>query len=311
MITVFGRDFYAPPPGCNYSGYSAIFDGVNQYVEANDANHYMGIGSLYTGQGNNKVVISVWVKQDWTYSTVGNGTKFMLTQNATGPNGGNVDQFFRLAYGAKNSSGANLNKLYVTYRGDGTSNQIERVYDLHANTSVTGSSGAGDWWVGDNTNIITNMNGFVHLCAILDLPEFGQPFGFGGIDTYWNGNLLGNSTYNVAGSAQNDTNSVYAYLGANISNTTGFFHGKLDELQVLSDRFGMTTSFLSSYGLSSNQDIATFLWNGGCPIDLTTHSNSANWNYYNYRFENNWDSEGTSPYSMTSINGATFSTDHA
>lgn len=310
MITVFGRDYYGAT-GCNYSGYSAVFDGVNQYVQGNQGNHFMGIASLGAGSGGNKVVISAWVKQDWTLANAGNGLRFMMSQNASGIGNGSTDQFFRLAYAAKTGAGANSNKLYVTYRGDGTSNMIERVYDLHSNTSVTGSTSAGDWWTSDNANINVNTNGFVHLCVIMDIADQGAPFGFGGIDTFWNGQKLTNSTYNVTGVGQSDTNSVYSILGTNISNLAGYFQGKLDEIQVTSDLFGMTTAFMSAYSLTTHQDIADFFWNNGCPVDTASHPSASNWNWYNYRFENNWNSENTNPYTMTPINGAGFSTDHA
>lgn len=310
MITVFGRNYYGAV-GCNYSGYSAVFDGVNQYVQGNAGNHFMGLASLGSGSGGNKIIISAWVKQDWTFANAGSGIKFMMSQNATGIGGGSTDQFFRLAYGAKTGAGANSNKLYVTYRGDGTSNMIERVYDLHANTSVTGSTSASDWWTSDNSNIQTNTNGFVHLCVIMNLPDQGIPFGFGSIDTYWNGELLTNSTLNASGVGQNDSNSVYSLLGTNISNLAGFFHGKLDEIQVTSDLFGMTTALMSAYSLTTNQDIADFFWNDGCPVDTASDPNASSWNWYNYRFENNWDSENTNPYTMTPVNGTPFSTDHA
>ena len=310
MITVFGRNYYGAV-GCNYSGYSAVFDGVNQYVQGNVGNHFPGIASLGSGSGGNKVIISMWVKQDWTFGNAGNGLRFMMSQNASGFGDGNFDQFFRIGYAAKTGSGANSNKLYVTYRGNGTSNQIERIYNLHSNTSVTGSTSAGDWWTSDNSNIQVNTNGFVHLCVVMDIADQGTPFGFGGIDTFWNGQLLTNSTYNVSGVGQTDTNSVYSYLGANISNNSGFFQGKLDEIQVTSDLFGTTTSLMSAYSLTTHQDIADFFWNDGCPVDTASHANASNWNWYNYRFENNWDSENTTPYAMTPINGAGFSTDHA
>ena len=310
MITVFGRDYYATL-GCTYSGHSAVFDGINQYVRTNQGNHFPGIASLGAGGGGNKVIISVWVKQDWTTGTVGNGLRFMMGQNASGYGGGSADQFFRLAYAAKTGGGANSNKLYVTYRGNGTSNQIERIYELHGNTSVTGSTSAGDFWTSDNANITVNTNGFVHLCVVMDIADQGAPFGFGGIDTFWNGQLLTNSTYNVSGVGQSDTNSVYGTLGTNIANLNGFFQGKLDEIQVTSNLFGMTTSFMSAYSLTTHQDIADFLWNNGCPVDTASHPSASNWNWYNYRFENNWDSENTNPYTMTPVNGTPFSTDHA
>ena len=199
------------------------------------------------------------------------------------------------------------------------SNQLEKIYGLDGtlNSIATGSTSSSDYWASDNTNITVNDRGFVHICAILTLPAYSsnpslnESFSAGSLNTYWNGQLLQNFTNNTQGVAQSDTNSVYGLLGANISNLSGLFPGKIDEMQALSDSFSQTSAFKTAYSLTTDQDIATFLWNNGCPIDTSGHSNASSWNYYNYRFENNWNSENTSPFPMVGVNGATFSTDHA
>ena len=314
-ISVFGRDYRGVQ--CESGAWSALFDGNNDAVVCNTNNHFPGVRSVQSVQ--NKVVVSMWVKFDWTLSTVGNGGRFIITQNATGVNQGSTDQFFRIAYTAKSGSGNPINNLTVTYRGDGTSNKLEKIYGLDGtlNSSVTGSTSASDYWASDNTNITVNDRGFVNICSILTLPAYdanpaiNEPFSAGSLNTYWNGQLLGSFTNNTQGVAQQDTNSVYGLLGANISNLGGLFPGKIDEMQVLSDAFGHTSAFKTAYSLTTDQSIATFFWNDGCPIDTTGHANASSWNYYNYRFENNWNSEGSTTFPMSPANGAIFSTDHA
>ena len=314
-LSVFGRDYRGVQ--CNTSAWAALFDGSNDAATTNTDIHFPGIRSV--GGAQNTCVISMWVKFDWTLSGVGNGGRFIISQNASGINNGNTDQFFRIAYTAKNGGGNPVNNLIVTYRGDGTSNQIEKIYGLDGtlNSIATGSTSSSDYWASDNTNIEVNDRGFVHICTVLTLPSYsGTPslnesFSAGSLNTYWNGQLLQNFTNNTQGVAQNDTNSLYGLLGANISNLGGLFPGKIDEMQILSDAFSQTSAFKTAYSLTTDQDIATLLYNDGCPLDTTGHANASSWNYYNYKFENNWNSENTTSYPMVGVNGATFSTDHA
>ena len=313
MITVFARNYYT---GCTTSAYSAIFDGINDAALTNVGNHFP---SAYSRSGvQTKVVFSMWIKQDWTLSNVGNNIRFFISQTASAVNDGDVDnQFIRIGYGAKNGSGSSTNKLFVTYRGDGTSNQIEKIYNIHsaANSSITGSTSNSDYWTSDNTNINVNDNGFVHICAIMNLPAYNvtnpESFSAGSINTYWNGSLLTHTNYNVSGFAQQDSNYISGMMGGNIATLGNLFQGKIDELQVLSDDLAQVSAFKTAYSLTSDQDIATTFYNDGCPLDTTDHTSANSWNYYNYKFENNWNAEGASTYPMTPANGATFSTDHA
>ena len=314
MITVFSRNYYGGAgAGCTYSGYSALFDGVNQYANGDQNVHWPNIGTF----GNpNKVIVSMWVKNNNTASQ--NGLKFMMSQNsqATAGAGNANDQFFRLAYEMNNGSGSANNRLYVTYRGDTTSNQIEKQYELHGNSAITGSTSRFDQWLDGNTtgsggNIITNANDFVHLCVVMDLPPDGISYGIAGnIDTYWNGQLL-TAIVNTASGSGTASGQGYGTLGVNRANLIGYWNGHIDEMLTTEDALnGMTTTFMNSHGLNSSQDIANFLWNSGCPGD-TSHPQSAQWDYFTYRFENNWNSENTSPYPFSPVNGAGFSTTHA
>ena len=313
MITVFARNYYK---GCITSLNSAFFDGNNDVALTSTASHFPGAYSLSGVQ--HKSVFSMWVKQDWTLSNVGNNIRIFLSSNNTGVNSGDTDsQFLRIGYGAKNGSGSPTNKLFVTYKGDGNSNKIEKIYNIHSspNSSITGSTSNTDYWTSDNTNINVNDNGFVHLCVIMTLPAWDvtnpEPFSAGSINTYWNGSLLTHTNYNTAGFAQQDSNFIIGMLGGNVSTLGNLFKGKIDELQVLADSANQVSAFKTAYSLTTDQSIATFFWNDGCPIDTTGHANAYNWNYYNYKFENNWNSEGSNAYPMSPANGAIFSTDHA
>ena len=319
MITVFSRNYSGGSGGgCTYSGYSALFNGSNQYaahVAGTTNSHWPNIGTY----GNpNKVIISMWVKNNDTTSQ--NGLKFLMGQNTGVLGGGNSnDQFFRIAYAMNSGGGAATNRLYVTYRGSTTSNAIEKQYQLHGNSAITGSVNANDQWLDGNTtgsggNIITNVQDFVHLCVVMDLPPDGVPYNVAGnIDTYWNGQLLTTAVVNtVTGSGTPSSNGgLNGILATNAANLSGYWNGHIDELLTTEDALnGMTTTFMNSHSLASSQDIATFLWNSGCPGN-TSHAQSAQWDYFTYRFENNWNSENASPYPFTAVNGPVFSTTHA
>lgn len=305
MINVYNRNYR--PVTCNYSTQSAQFDGINDYAAGNTNIHW----PMYTTGGSaNRVVASMWLKSGFTSSAP--GLKFIMGQNSGGLGSGDSNnQFFRIAYWMENSSGTNFNRLIVTYRGSTTSNMIEKQYGLHDNTAITGSTSPTDKWLAGNTtetggNIITNSNDFVHLCVVMDLPPVGVPYGTAGeIYTYWNGQLLGNAAVNTkTGVGTNSTNSVYGILGTNAANLLGFWNGNIDELQTLETiQTGSYNSFVSAFGLSTPQDIATFLWNDGCPV-ATSHPNETQWNYFTYRFENtSWNTEqGNNPF--TPVNGA-------
>lgn len=313
MINVYNSNFR--PIGCNFSAESALFDGINDYAAGSGNTHWP---LITTGSNANRVVVSMWIKSG--FSTSSAGLKFMMGQNAGGlGSGDSSNQFFRIAYWMENSSGVDYNRLVVTYRGNTTTHMIEKQYALHGNTAITGSTSVTDKWLTGNTtqttgNIITNSNDFVHLCVVMDLPPIGIPYGSAGeIYTYWNGQLLGNPVINTKqGVGTTSVNSVYGILGTNAANLQGYWNGNIDELQTLENiQTSSYSEFTSAFNLTTPQDIATFFWNDGCPVD-TSHPSDFNWNYFQYRFENSsWNSEaGNNPF--TPFNGATItSTAHA
>ena len=313
MINVYNSNFR--PVGCNFSTQSALFDGINDYAAGSSNSHWP---LITTGNTANRFVASMWLKSGFSTSVA--GAKFIMGQNLGGlGSGDSSNQFFRIAYWMENSSGVDFNRLIVTYRGSTTSNMIEKQYELHGNTAITGSTSATDKWLTGNTtqttgNIITNSNDFVHLCVVMDLPPVGIPYGSAGeIYTYWNGQLLGNAVINTkSGVGTNSVSLVYGVLGTNAANLQGYWNGNIDELQTLENNLTSSYSeFTSAFNLTTPQDIATFFWNDGCPVD-TSHTFDFNWNYFNYRFENSsWNSAaGNNPF--TPVNGATItSTAHA
>ena len=307
MLTVFAR----PPLGCNFSEYSVAFDGTNDWLAGSDLSHWPSFTSF--NGGVNQCVASLWVRVDAVTSP--NASMFIMTQSSSDNGFGDVsNNFFRIAYQPKTGGGADRNRLYVSFRGNGTSHMLDSVYELHGsgNSTITGLTSITDQWTANNTNIITNIEGFVHICVVMDLPPTGQPFGVAGdIKTYWNGTLLPTKVVNTkAGVGQPEDSLIYGALGTNGPNINGFLNGKIDEVLTLTNYYNQVTSFKSAFNLSTPQDIATFLWNNGCPKDVS-HPNDAAWSYYNYRFENNYNSESANPYPFTTNGGATFSTDHA
>lgn len=316
MITVFGRNYYGTSAVCDYSGESLFLDGINDAVAMNDAIHWPLINSI--NGATKKHFISMWVRSG--YTSVTSGLRFLMTQSSLGFGGGANEQFFRLAYQMTNGSGTPLNLMYVTYRDNTTgsnNNLIERIYPLHGanNTAITGSTGSNNYWLDNNTtatngNITTNSNDFVHLCAVVTTAPIGIPYGSSGaIELYWNGQkLIDNTTYTKSGIGTESGTLIYATLGCNIANLGSFFKGQIDEVGALQE-YSTLGAFKSAYGLSSEQDVVDKLYNDGCPGDVTTHANAANWNYNFYRFEspNQWLSESGS-FPISPQNGATTTT---
>ena len=307
MITVFARNYGPAIVQCNYSTTAIALDGTNDYLDGNNDSHW----PFFVPQSNSttQMIASIWVKSD--YVSAVNGLKFIMGQNIDNGGGNSTNQFFRIAYAMRSGSGVNQNRLFVTYRDNGTSNMMERVYQLHANTAITGSTSITDFWQGTNTNINTNVNGFVHICVVMTLPQLGSSFSSqGSIDTYWNGQRLTNTFSNVnAGSISGTFQTVYGTLGTNAANLAGNWFGKIDEVLTTSDTTGGTTDFKNAFGLTTPDSIASFLWNNGCPGDLSDPA-SAQWDNYYYRFENSYNTEaGNFPF--TPVNGASFTTDHA
>lgn len=304
MINVSIKNLY--DVGCIYSTQSAQFDGINDYAIGNTDSHWPQYKAL--SGATNRVVASLWVKSDFTTSQA--GLKFIMGQNAGGLGSGDSNnQFFRIAYWPENSSGTDFNRLIVTYRDNTTSNMIEKQYGLHDNTGITGSTSPADKWLVNNTNINTNENGFVHLCVVMDIPPLGVAYGVAGtINTYWNGQLLTNTAvYTRTGAAGGGQTSVYGVLGTNAANLLGFWHGKIDEMLTL--EASNYTNFMSLHSLSTPQDLATYLWNDGCPVDTMV---TGDYQVGSYRFEGNWDSEYSfNPFPFTPAGGAIISSDHA
>lgn len=318
MITSFRRNNLL----CKYGSYSAIFDGVNDYAAFYPFNstraqpNYLPILNV-----TSQMICSMWVKQDRT--SVANGLKFLMSQ-ASATSGNSSTNFFRLGYQTQTGAGAASNQLRVTYRANGTSNMLDSIYNLYDtnNTGITGATSSTTYWLSPSTTpgIKTNSNGFVHLCVVIDLPAINSSFSsVGVINLYWNSQRLVPTTETKIGTSQtNGVDATYSILGVNVVNKIGYHEGKIDELLATSDYYNLTSLFKTEFSLTTPQSIATFLWNYGCPPDLsdfyTTASPITNINGGSsvYRFENNWNSENSSQlYPLIPINGATFSTDHA
>ena len=300
MITVFGRNYYGNSYTCIPNGWAAKFDGINDYA-------VLGGTGVVPYNTPTKALYSMWLKVDDLTSP--NSSYFFYSQQANG----NTFDFWRIFYAPKNSSGSPLNRLGVEWRANGSSNNIQKQYALHGNSAITGSTSSTSYWNASNSNINTNPNGYVHLTVIFDLPAIGSAMSTGGVEVFWNGQLLTNTVVNQAnGTSQTSipTNSLSRYLAVNGSNNTGFFNGKIDELFMLNG--SSLTTWMNSTGLTTNQNIASYLYNGNCPVAIVQ---DGRWEFGWTRFENNWDVGGTNPTgtytSWNPINGATFSTDVA
>lgn len=298
-LSAYGRNFYGMiGPSCVSNTYAALFDGVNDFAT------YSPGGPLITPAGSTatQAVISKWVKIDKT--SVGLG-QFFWTQ---GVSGNNTNDFWRVAYQGNNTAGTALNRLIVEWRANSSSNNIQKQFALHDNTAITGSTSATNQWLASNSNITTNANGYVHICAIFDVPQIGQAMSTGNLDVYWNGQLLTNTAVNQKqGTSQTTITSNSWYLGTNGFNASSFHEGKIDEMFILNG--SPFATFKSDKSLTTNQDVADYLYNSGCPVDIGT---DGRYDFGWWRFENNWNGGPTGAYgAFNPINGATFSTDYA
>ena len=309
-ISVFGRDYYGV---CRYSHESLDLDGPS-WVSMSSLNHWPKISSA---SGTSKqYFISMWARSGFENPTA--GLSCLLSQSAAAT-GIDDDQFLTIAY-EMIDGGTPRNLMYVTYRDDTSGsnyNIIERVYELAGtnNKPITGATASNDYWIKNNTtatsgNITTNSNDFVHLCAVITIPAVDTNYSTNGsIDLYWNGQrLVDHISYIRSGVGSGGSNSVYGALGCDISGPGRFFDGQLDEIGVL-EEYSTLGHFKTAYSLITDQDVVDKLYGGGCPKNVTSHSNSSNWAYNFYRFEspNQWDSEfGTFP--ITPQSGATTTT---
>ena len=305
MLTVFGREW----TGYN-NLYSALFDGINDYAVINQFN---------TGQGNPFAIVpiagsasswlcSMWVKMDNT--TPFDGLVNLWTQGYYGDGNTNT---FRISYIPNNSAGNPSNRIFIDFRNNGTSQRVMRQWALQNNSSVTGATSISDLWVSGNTSINTNVNGFVHLCVIVNLPSHPGALtnaATANIKCFWNGSELTTlaNQVNVGDTTLIDVTDSADVLAGDLFTTplSVQFQGKIDELAGMP--YNEFASFKTAKGLTTDASVASYLWNSGVPDNI----NSGSWGNFWWRFENSWTSDGgLATATMAPINGASFSTDHA
>jgi hypothetical protein len=294
-LTSFGRNYY--PGGCNYSQKAATFDGVNDYA-------ITSAGLLKSNtSGGDKQWVSFWIKDLDTSAQ--NAGETMFSQGFSGNSSSNA---WYLAYNTRAANGTNLNAITFQWQSNGTSNRVVKRWNLFgANTPITGATSITDFWLVNNSNINVNVNGYVHLLLLMDIPQAGQPMSTGNYDLYWNGQKLTlNTSPNIEiGNASAQAGTPSLALGWNNPFNTAFSNANIDELFMTNSSNAST--FMSANSLTTDQDVANYLYNNGCPVDV---GNDGRWSGGNWRFENSWtNEEGT--LSFNPINGATFTTDHA
>jgi hypothetical protein len=299
-LTAYGRNYYGATANCTLSTHASLFDGVNDYATFSNGGPLL----IPSTSSSSQALISMWVKIDKTSAGIG---QFFWTQ---GVSGNNTNDFWRVLYQGNNSSGTALNRLIVEWRANGASNNIQKQFPLHDNSTITGSTSPTNQWLSTNSNINTNPNGYVHITAIFDMPQTGQAMSGGNLDVFWNGQLLTNTAVNQkqGNSSTLITNNEW-YLGVNGYNSTSQHEGKIDEMFI--SQGGPLITFKNDKGLTTNQDVANYLYNNSCPVDIGV---DARYDFGWHRFENNWNvgPAGTTSYgSWSPINGAGFSTDHA
>ena len=294
-LSVFGRDYSAPDP-CVENLYGVCFDGVSSYA----VNSSGILGPDTSGGTTRKMWVSVWVKDMSTAAADTGETIF-----SQGISGNTTNDWFRMTYRPQATGGAARNQIELEWRANGTTNRAREFYRLYdANSSITGATSATDYWIDGNSNINTNADGFVHLLWIMDLPKVGSTINTGTTDFafYWNGQAMtATHAVNMTGTSQIlNLGAADLGIGRDAAQSGAYWKGMLDELFVVSK--DQSAPFMTEFGLTTNQDIADYLWNTGCPGDL---GNDSRWNFNWWRFENSWSARsGTNAWSP--INSPSF-----
>lgn len=202
--------------------------------------------------------ISFWVKPGWDASL---NTNIHLFSSTDVGGGVNADTF-RMWYDES------LNRLNVQWRSGG-SDRRHNFWLFHSNSGkyapayAAAGLGASYWtsanrgYVGDDDfTMITFCKGTSNSAADSN------------IDMYWNGTTLGTSHYttgNNHGTPNMGNNDKNIFLGS--TSWTSNFNKSGNSAETLFDGLTMWNSKLTATEV-------TELWNGGTPIDATTHSNA-------------------------------------
>ena len=213
--------------------------------------------------------ISFWIKPGWDASL--NTNIHLFAMNDVG--GGVNDDTFRMWYDEGN------NRLNIQWRTSGTDRRHQ--FWLFHSTAATyldsynaAGLGATYWssanrgYVGDDDfTMITFCKGTSNSAANSN------------VDLYWNGTSCGTGFYssgNHAGTPAMSNNDKQIFLG---STSWGSYDKSGNNAETLFDGLTMWNSKLTSTEV-------TELWNGGTPIDATTHSNATELKGY-WEFEGN------------------------
>ena len=213
--------------------------------------------------------ISFWIKPGWDASL--NTNIHLFSMNDAG--GGVNDDTFRMWYDEGN------NRINAQWRTSGTDRRHQ--FWLFHSTAATyldsynaAGLGATYWssanrgYVGDDDfTMITFCKGTSNSAANSN------------VDLYWNGTSCGTGFYssgNHAGTPAMSNNDKQIFLG---STSWGSYDKSGNNAETLFDGLTMWNSKLTSTEV-------TELWNGGTPIDATTHSNATELKGY-WEFEGN------------------------
>ena len=213
--------------------------------------------------------ISFWIKPGWDASL--NTNIHLFAMNDAG--GGVNDDTFRMWYDEGN------NRLNIQWRSSGTDRRQQ--FWLFHSTAATyldsyNAAGLGaTYWssanrgnVGDDDfTMITFTKGASNSAANSN------------VSLYWNGTSCGTGFYssgNHAGTPAMSNNDKQIFLG---STSWGSYDKSGNNAETLFDGLTMWNSKLTSTEV-------TELWNGGTPIDATTHSNATELKGY-WEFEGN------------------------
>ena len=214
--------------------------------------------------------ISFWIKPGWSNALNTNVHLF----GSTDVNGGVNQDTFRIWYAESN------NRINVQWRSGGSHRRFNFwLFHSTASAYVTAYNAAGlgsSYWSASNRGNVGDDD-FTMITITKGASNSAAP---SNLSLYWNGTSCGNAYYSGGhnvGTPDMGNNDKNIFLGS--TSWTSNFNSCGNSTETLYDGLTMWNSKLTSAEV-------TELWNGGTPMNATTHSNATELKGY-WEFEGN------------------------
>ena len=254
---------------------------ISLFTNANSAAKSITTGTaqaIYVADSNSMGVewdddddfsISFWVKPGWDGDLNTNIHLFSMTDVGGAVN----DDTFRIWYDDNN------NRLNVQWRSDG-SHRYHNFWTFHSNSGkyapAYAAAGCGAaYWNSENDDCATGDDGYVLITFCKGTLNSAADTN---IDMYWNGTTLGTSHYtsgNHTGTPAMGNNDKQIFLG---SQSWSAYAKSGNNNETKFDGVTMWDTKLDATDVTN-------LWNGGTPINATTHSKAATYLKGYWEFE--------------------------